>query len=343
MNNQEHIVFLTPGFPKDEEDSQCIPALQIFFKELKKQFSGKISIISFQYPENEKVYSWNEVDVYTLGGNNKKLKKLITWKKAKGVFKKITIHHKVTRIHSFWMGECAYIGQQLAAQFHLPHTCTLMGQDVLSTNTYFKKIEHLPELISLSKFHAQELEKNHHLSSKIIPWGIEENDMSLPEKTIDVIGVGSLIPLKAFDEFIEVIKQVSQTHPQLKCKIVGQGVLNDDLSNQIQKYELNEYVELTGSLSYHQTQELIASSKILLHLSNFESFGMVVIEALSYQTQVLSKSVGIAAEINEVIKINTIEEAVKQVNKLLSNYKPQKAPSFLIKDTLEQYLQLFNE
>ena len=45
------LVILSPGFPKDEADTTCLPAHQVFIKSLNKNFpSLKIIILSFQYP-----------------------------------------------------------------------------------------------------------------------------------------------------------------------------------------------------------------------------------------------------------------------------------------------------
>ena len=49
--NKAHILILTPGFPKDENDFICIPPLQEFLVKFKTSYPlAKISVIAFQYP-----------------------------------------------------------------------------------------------------------------------------------------------------------------------------------------------------------------------------------------------------------------------------------------------------
>ena len=49
----KRLVILTPGFPKDETDTTCIPFLQDFILELNDQYpSLKIDILAFDYPFN---------------------------------------------------------------------------------------------------------------------------------------------------------------------------------------------------------------------------------------------------------------------------------------------------
>ena len=55
MSSSKHILFLTPGFPADENDFFCIPPLQEFLVKFRSIFpSSKISVISFQYPYHNK-------------------------------------------------------------------------------------------------------------------------------------------------------------------------------------------------------------------------------------------------------------------------------------------------
>src|SRR5450432_381885 len=53
------LIILSPGFPKDEADTTCLPSQQIFVKALNKNFPSLIIIIlSFQYPFSTSAYSW---------------------------------------------------------------------------------------------------------------------------------------------------------------------------------------------------------------------------------------------------------------------------------------------
>ncbi|MBK8502391.1 MAG: glycosyltransferase [Saprospiraceae bacterium] len=254
-------------------------------------------------------------------------------------FSKNFIKREVTHIHSFWMGECAYIASELASRYSISHYCTLMGQDVLVGNQYFKKVRDLPPLITLSKYHASSLKRNYGLDSKIVPWGILPIDQSLA-KDINVIGVGNLVPGKRFDEFIEVIEKLKVYFPEIKGAIVGEGPLKSMLKRQIKLAGLSDSVSLMGGLSYMDTYQLIAQAKILLHLSDFESFGMVTIEALSVRTWVVCRSVGIANEIEETIRIGSMTEAVVEIRGILAKDALPKPIYYPIGNTINAYLEL---
>lgn len=342
LSNRPHIVFLTPGFPENELDTTCIPALQIFARHFAKEFPGKITLVSFQYPFERGNYLWNRIEVHALAGRNSSWKKKLIWHRARRLVCEIHQKHPVTHIHSFWMGECAKVGQELAERLMIPHSCTLMGQDALAGNPYFKRLKSSINLITLSEFHRETVFKNYQIESLVIPWGIEENTIKRITKDIDIIGVGNLITSKRFDEFIQIVQGVIILYPQLQVKIVGGGPLMDSLRKTINNLSLDRNVKLMGLLSYHETQQLIGRSRILLHMSEYESFGMVFIESLAEQTWVICRPVGIAREIGTVIKVNNVLQAKKAVQKILAEGQMPETIQFCIQDTVSKYIDLVN-
>ena len=342
-NNKQHLVFFTPGFPKDESDTTCITALQIFVKAFSQKFEGKVSVITFQYPFFTGSYQWHGINIYALGGSNQNFRKLFVRNRAKKCFKLLNVDWPVTHLHSFWLGECAWLASIIARQYSLPHSCTLMGQDVLPGNRYIKRIRSPIRLITLSDFHARQLQINYHVLSEIIPWGVSSLNIEAGEKSIDMIAVGSLIPLKCFDEFFMIISQIREIYPNITCKIVGDGPLFKLLSKRINTEGLTQNVELLGARPYEETQQLIAGSRFLVHLSEFESFGMVIIEALQLQTRVISKPVGIAAEIADVIKVDSIVEAVGYLEKTLLQRDVPRPIIYPVEQTVKEYQKVFAE
>src|ERR1700758_4173505 len=96
-NKRETLVILSPGFPKNEADSTCMPPQQLFVKTLKTICPGlKIIVIAFQYPYNPGEYKWNGVNVMAIGGKNHGgLKRAVTWFKAWMALKNIRKQYKV--------------------------------------------------------------------------------------------------------------------------------------------------------------------------------------------------------------------------------------------------------
>jgi hypothetical protein len=136
------LVIVTPGFPKDEADSTCMPDRQIFVRVLKETYPGlNIVVLAFQYPYEAREYYWNGIKVIALGGKNKSgLYRRITWLYAWRELKKIYSEYNVIGLLSFWLDECAFIADRFANKFKLKHHIWLLGQDARPGNKYVYRI-----------------------------------------------------------------------------------------------------------------------------------------------------------------------------------------------------------
>lgn len=345
-NTLKHIVFLTPGFARNEQDTTTIPALQEYIFALKKeQPELKITIITFQFPFTKSSYDWHNCNIIPLNGKNKKWKKILIWNSAFQLLKKLNKKQPISIIHSFWLGECAFVGNLFSNKFNIKHICTLMGQDVKKKNFYLKLLPlQNMNLICLSTFQKQYLLENDSLQPKIIPWGITKTKF-LPstQKTIDIIGVGSLIPVKNYELFIDIVFEIHKTLP-LKVVLLGDGKDKEKLQKKIKQLQLENAITLTGKLSYNKTLEYISKAKVLLHTSHFESFGMIFPEALESKTLIVSKNVGCAFPSENWFITETIEEMILACKKgLISSFSNNCENPFLIEKTVENYLKVYNE
>jgi glycosyltransferase involved in cell wall biosynthesis len=247
----------------------------------------------------------------------------------------------VDQVHSFWFSECAYVGSKLSKKLNIPHSCTFMGQDALQENRYLKKIKRLPQIITLSGYHAAALKENAGIESDfIIPWGIEELEIDANvEKTIDILGVGNLIPLKAYDGFIRVLKEVKHHIPEIKAEIIGEGPELENLQKLIDKSELRQNILLRGKMDRAGVLKSMRRSKCLLHLSHYESFGMVLIEAQAMGAKVFSANVGIAAEAQGISIVGEGDASNQIIQFLKNNQHIEPFTAHSIKVTVQQYLK----
>lgn len=344
MSSKKHILFLTPGFAENEEDTECIPPIQLLIEHLQLNEKTNCSIITFQYPYNVQQYSWKGVKVYSLGGNNASFfKKIGLWKKAQQLATQIHKENPVHQMHSFWFTECAYIGNKVSQQLNIPHSCTFMGQDVLKSNRYFSKIKVLPHpLITLSKQHTHTLFNEAQITSDlVIPWGIDPSQHPTSnQKNIDILGVGNLTELKNFSRFVEIIKHVQRAIPKIKVEIIGRDIQKNSLQALISQNNLTQNITLIKNQKRQQVLQKMSRSNILLHTSNYESFGMVLIEALACGAKVFSTSVGIAPEILEIDLIKENKETANNIITFLTKKESQKPKTpYSIHNTVDLYLK----
>ena len=117
MNKESKtLIILSPGFPKDESDSTCLPFLQQFVMELKMQFPRlQVVVLAFEYPFVRRSYLWNSTRVFPFNGWKKgKIVKFFTWQLILSKMRKIRNENEVVGILSLWCGACAYLGNRFA-------------------------------------------------------------------------------------------------------------------------------------------------------------------------------------------------------------------------------------
>lgn len=342
-----HVLLLTPGFPKNENDFLCTPPVQDYLLKYKEAFpKTKFSVIAFQYPYEKSNYSWNGISAYSLGGNNSRIKKLFVWKEAIKNAKEIHKEFSVTSIHSLWFGECALVGYYLSCKLNCNHICTLMGQDVQTSNYYLKILNtERIKIISLSQNQSNEYYKitKRKVDDEIF-WGIDNQEYDKDTlKDIDLLAVGSLIPLKNYSLFIKTIAEIVKEFPKLVCKLVGNGPDFSKLKAMAANYGVDNNIEFTGLLSRKEIFNLMKQSKIFVHPSKFEGSGFVFAEALANGMNIVSFNVGYAKQSGKWLIANDDNEFISHTKKLLLSklsYEPLNI--FSISETVHMYHQLYN-
>lgn len=351
MHNADTLVILSPGFAKNEADSSCLPAQQLFVKALKKNFPELIVIIiSFQYPYTHERYEWFGNKVIPLDGRNieGKIKRLSTWYKAWSILKELKRNNKIIGLFSFWATECALIGKYFGKYHHIPHYTWILGQDAKKNNRYISFIKPGAEsLVAMSGFLANEFYKNHGiLPQHIIPNGIAAEIFSSEQhdKDIDVLGVGSLIPLKQYDIFIQIIKEIAKHLPGIKAAICGKGPEEKKLRSLISELKLENNVELYGELSHPEVLTLMQRSKVLLHPSNYEGFSTVCLEALYAGAKVISFTDPLNTNIPEWIIASSKQEMQRKLLEILQdhNITYNSVTLHAMDDTAKNVMKLFS-
>jgi len=348
QNNKKTIVILSPGFPENEADTTCLPAQQQFVQCLHEMHPElNIIVIAFQYPFVKATYQWKNITVISLNGMNRgKLGRLITWNNAWTQLRKLNRTHKIAGLLSFWCTECALVGQYFARKRTIPHFIWLLGQDAKKNNGFVRLIKpEAAQLIAMSDFLADEFYRNHGIRpGRVIPIGIDARlfDKTPKQKDIDVLGVGSLIPLKQYDVFIELMGKLVKKHPSLKAVICGKGPEHESLIAQIRKLGLENNVSLVGEMPNAEVLHLMQRSRILLHTSSYEGFGMVCLEALYAGAQVISFVKPMDMDVDHWHVVKNTDEMYHGLLKALDENKFESVLLFGIADTVRSITDLYN-
>ncbi|QKJ29913.1 glycosyltransferase family 4 protein [Mucilaginibacter mali] len=288
------LVILSPGFPKDEGDTTCLPLQQVLLKTIKQNHPElELLIIAFQYPFKKRNYSWHGIPVMAFGGRGRgNVLRAYNWAKIWAALTGINKKRNIQGILSFWLGECAFIGERFAQTHHLKHYCWILGQDAKPTNRYYQLARlHGESMLALSDFIASSIYINYGMMPKhIVPGGLDTTMFANgnSERDIDILAAGSLITLKQYHLFIEVVCRLRRQNPNIKAVLCGEGPDRTRLTSMIKRLKMDEHITLAGELPHADVLKQMQRSKIFLHTSSYEGLGMVCLEALYAGAKVIS-------------------------------------------------------
>jgi glycosyltransferase involved in cell wall biosynthesis len=348
-HKKKTLVILTPGFPAEEKDSTCLPERQVLVQALTKNFPGlHIVVLAFQYPFEENHYKWYGAEVHSFNGRNRsRLSRVGVWVRVWKALERLRRRHEVIGLLSFWLGECALVGSRFARLYGLSHFCWILGQDARRHNKYVRWSgvrEH--ELIALSDFLSAKLLVNYGLRpAHTIPPGIDPQLFGTPSsgRPIDILGAGSLIPLKRYTLFLQIIRELKKDHPSLKAVLCGKGPEMQMLQELINEWDLSSNVELKGELPHGEVLRLMQQSKVFLHPSSYEGWGVVCLEALYAGAHVVSSCRPMAVNIPQFHFATTNGQLLAQVQLLLKDetLSHESVAPFLIQDCARRVIELY--
>ena len=93
---------------------------------------------------------------------------------------------------------------------------------------------------------------------------------------------------KDFDTIIKAFKIVKQKRKDIKLYLLGDGPDKEKIENMIKNEDLQEYIKLLGVK--RNPYSWIKGSKLLVHSSRYEGFGLVLVEALILGKVVISSN-----------------------------------------------------
>lgn len=346
------VILLVPGFPVDERDSTCLPALQSFVEALSRSGSAPATeVIAFQYPYQRRSYTWRGVRVHAMGGGNSGFKKPFTWLRVLKRGRRIAAErpaHTTGVIHSFWLGECALIGSVLARLLGWRHVVSIGGQEIRQPTAYSRLLNSRRFVLTAGSAYAANVAK-HNLGRQvdlIIPLGLDSQRVHAAarpaERDLDILAVGSMTPVKRFTDVVSVAAHLAESHPQLRVALVGDGPCRGDIESLIKQKGLTAQVRLMGELPRVEVLRLMRRSKIFLHPSEYESQGYVFLEALASGMYVICRDVGFTGGSRKVVVCGSVAEMAGAVARILeseTDYEAVSVPS--ADDTAETFLELY--
>jgi glycosyltransferase involved in cell wall biosynthesis len=155
----------------------------------------------------------------------------------------------------------------------------------------------------------------------VIPVGVSAQPFKGAGETrdIDLLAAGSLIPLKRYHLFVELVKDLKKEHPNIRAVLCGAGPEMERLQTLVTELGIEDNLILKGELPHQQVLDLMQHAKVFVHPSEYEGFSTVCLEALDGGAQVVSFIQAMDADVTNWHIAKTSAEMHGMVNELLKD------------------------
>lgn len=152
------------------------------------------------------------------------------------------------------------------------------------TQQLAQSIKHFDYLVCVSQPLKDYLESKVSIPCVYIPNVLDTLPILKPQTPIyHLISIGRLEAEKGYDDLIEVVALVKKQIPNIALVLIGDGSLKTSLQQKINDLQLQSNILLTGYLDTEKIANYLDKSRLFVMTSHTESFGIVLIEAMSHQ------------------------------------------------------------
>jgi glycosyltransferase involved in cell wall biosynthesis len=286
-----------------------------FYKELKTN----IVKYSFLYPVVPKLHYINHLIKYHI------------WKRLFIKYIKEYGKPDLIHLHTFEPGRIAIWAKK---KYGIPYVVTEHTSDFftnthqkwhtpLATQVYSNSDFNIGVSNASCKFLEQRFKQNFHLIPNLVDTSRFKLKPSTNNDYIQFINVAYLAKIKRQDLLISAFHKAFNNDSKYKLKIIGNGGKYDELTNLIQELG-NTNIELMGYRTQDEIIEELHKSDYFAFSSEYETFGVVLIEAMSCGLPILSTSCGGPISIinNEnlglLTKVNDLQAYTEAMKKIVT-------------------------
>lgn len=147
------------------------------------------------------------------------------------------------------------------------------------------KLKNIDYLMPVSKNLLDEYKGKVHIKMQYIPLALNyypKDDELSQVNNKNLIAIGRLDKVKGFADLITIMDILVDKDSEIKLNIFGDGPEKESLQELIKEKHLEKNIKLWGFKKYTFIKDYLKSSSLYLMTSFEESFGLVVIEAMSY-------------------------------------------------------------
>jgi len=281
----------------------------------------------------------------------------LAYLKYVGILKKIIKHFKPDVLHAHYATSYGLVGA--LSGFH-PFVISSWGTDVMK----FPQKNFIAKSILKYNFKSADLlcatsntikEFIHKVTDKevsVIPFGVNVNEF-IPKQVASLFDpedfvIGSIKPIESIyngDILIKSFAVLSKNYNNLKLLIIGEGSESEKLKLLCKQMSVENKVIFTGRIPFSEVSNYFNMIDVLANLSEYESFGVSVVEAMSCEKPVVVTNVGglkeVVADDSVGLKVSVadIDETNSALEKLILDKQLRKT---IGKNARQHVLKYYN-
>ena len=246
-------------------------------------------------------------------------------------------------IFNSWLGDYAKDGVlKIGWEHNHYHDNYKYARSVVGSSYYLDYFVLVSE--SLRNFYAEALRRSD-CKCVYIPNMIDE----IPDKVsklVDkkIVSIGRLSKEKAPLDLLKVFSILHTNYKDWKLEIIGDGVLKEEMEDFIQLHHLEDSVHLAGFQGKDYIDKVLNKSSIYLMTSETESFGIVLLEAMSHGVPCIAfdsaegaREIISSGDNGYLIKNRNYVAMVKKIEDLIKNPKERKRVGLAGRSSIEKY------
>jgi len=164
---------------------------------------------------------------------------------------------------------------------------------------FMRTLKRYRHIICVSRFVKDDLVK-HGLSedmASVIYNGIDPIEIQGASDMGYALFVGRIVKTKGLEYLLDALKILKGRSADVKVKIAGEGPALASLKKQAGRLDVLDTVEFLGHVSDEEKERLLAGCRLFVLPSTFESFGIVLLEAMRWGKPVVASRTGGVPEV----------------------------------------------
>ncbi|QRQ14038.1 glycosyltransferase [Acinetobacter pittii] len=241
-------------------------------------------------------------------------------------------------IHVHSLLNAGYLAREINKKYNIPYVVTEHSSGFargLVSNRIIKSLSdvllHSSNCMAVSQSFCEFLEKtfektNWNYLPNIVSDEFLKEKFDQEDKGFILLNVCFLNKNKKVDLLIFSFAKALQINPLLKLKIGGDGPERSYLENLVKDLEISHAVNFLGLLSRDQVKHEINKSSAFVLSSEYETFGVVIVEALALGKPVIATKCGgpesiIQPQVGYLVENNSVDSMAEAILELADNYK----------------------